>query len=103
MNDELTDIGRELLRLLTECRGEWTVNTESGWLENTKRQLALRDSGITVLLFVGGNSRHCVLSTADSLALDKPVRELRVELQAAHLRGYTDEVRRVLGLPTEGK
>ncbi len=102
MTDDLTDIGRELLRLLTECRGEWTVNAESGWVENAARHLALRDAGNTVLLFVGGNSRHCVLSTADSLALERPVRELRVALQAVHSRDHADEVRLALGLPTGG-
>ncbi len=102
MNDDLTDIGRELFRLLTECRSQWALSRH-GWLEHNQSSVSLRAVGGDVLLFVGGNVNSSLSNTADKLALVPVIESLTSDLQQDARSGDLVAVRAALGLNGEAK
>jgi hypothetical protein len=96
----MTDIGRELLRLLTNCAHVWQL-AEHGWLSLDYCKVSLKQVGGTVLLFVDGVSRSSVLTQADAVALAPAITTLTERLAADTRAADIAAVRAALGLPPE--
>ena len=97
----MTDIGRELLRLLTDRRSEWVYKDE--WIDLNAPRIGLRAYGDSITLFVDDIERGEVLTREDILALIPVAATLTDELRASTRTNELRDVRRALGLPQGGE